>query len=65
MVINMDLFIQELSFIGWAIVGSLCLGVGSFWVGTYINAAKAVFYNELLKKEVVETVSDDFVEVIE
>lgn len=44
-----DLFIQDLSFIGWAIVGAICLGIGSFWVVPYKMATHAQFYNELSK----------------
>lgn len=41
---KMDLFLLDLSFIGWMIVGSLCLGVGTLWVTAYMNAAHARFY---------------------
>lgn len=50
------LFCLDLSFIGWAIVGALCLGVGSLWVSTYMNAARAVFYNELKGETAAEEV---------
>ncbi len=41
------LFCLDLSFIGWIIVGFLCLGIGTLWVSAYINASHAIFYNEL------------------
>ncbi len=41
------LFVQDLSFIGWLIVGGLCFGVGSLWVQPYIQAARAQFYESL------------------
>ncbi len=44
---KMDLFIQDLSFIGWMIVGSLCFGVGTLWVSAYMQAARAQFYENL------------------
>lgn len=44
------LFMLDLSFIGWIIVGALCLGVGTLWVTTYQNAAHAVFYEKLLSE---------------
>ena len=44
---KLKLFGLALSFIGWAIVGVLCLGVGSLWVYTYEYTSIAVFYNEL------------------
>lgn len=41
------LFVQDLSFIGWMIVGSLCLGVGTLWVIAYVQAARAQFYRSI------------------
>ena len=41
------LFLLDLSFIGWYIVGLLCLGVGVLWVNVYHSMAKAHFYEEL------------------
>ncbi len=46
-----DLFVLDLSFIGWYIVGLLCLGVGVLWVSPYHEMAKANFYLELIKDE--------------
>lgn len=42
------LFLLDLSFIGWYILGFLCLGVGTLWVATYHQEARAHFYQELL-----------------
>lgn len=42
-----DLFMLDLSFLGWMIVGTLCAGVGVFWVNAYISAAHAQFYEDL------------------
>ena len=42
------LFVQDLSFIGWAIVGNLCLGIGSPWVAAYQQAARVEFYRALI-----------------
>ena len=44
---KMRLFCLHLSFIGWFIVGALCLGVGTLWVAAYSKAAEAEFYKEL------------------
>ena len=44
---KMKLFLLQLSFIGWMIVGSLCFGIGTLWVYTYMQAATAEFYQEL------------------
>ena len=37
-------FVLDLSFLGWIIVGSLCLGIGTLWVTPYMEAANAQFY---------------------
>lgn len=42
-------FILDLSFIGWYIIGFLCLFVGVLWVEAYHTTAIAIFYDELLK----------------
>ena len=42
-----DLFVLDLSFLGWYIVGSLVLGVGTLWVVPYHMASKAIFYDNL------------------
>lgn len=44
---KMDLFVLDLSFIGWAIVGAFCLGFGSLWVIAYRNATMAQCYRVL------------------
>ncbi|MDY4592664.1 MAG: DUF975 family protein [Eubacteriales bacterium] len=43
-----QLFLLDLSFIGWYIVGALCLGVGTLWVNAYHQVARANFYKELI-----------------
>ena len=42
------LFCLDLSFIGWYIVGVLCLGIGTLWVVPYHEAARANFYEALV-----------------
>ncbi len=42
-----EIFMLYLSFIGWYIVGALCLGVGELWVQAYVQAAKTQCYNWL------------------
>ena len=44
---KMELFILDLSFLGWYIVGALCLGIGVLWVYPYHMAARTQFYAEL------------------
>ena len=46
-----ELFVLDLSFIGWLIVGSLCLGVGVLWVAPYMDLTKANFYNDLVAQQ--------------
>lgn len=42
-----ELFVLDLSFIGWYIVGSLCLGIGILWVNPYHMTARANYYEAL------------------
>lgn len=42
-----ELFVLDLSFLGWLIVGSLCFGIGTLWVEPYQQEARAIFYNNL------------------
>ena len=44
------LFCLDLSFIGWYIVGLLCLGVGVLWVQTYHTMAKTLFFEDAMKE---------------
>ena len=41
---KMELFVLDLSFIGWYFVGSLCLGIGTLWVAPYHETTKALYY---------------------
>ena len=54
---KMKLFLLDLSFIGWAILGALCLGIGTFWVNAYIQATRAEFYRDIIKENAI--VSED------
>ena len=53
------LFLLDLSFIGWYILGYLCLGIGILWVSAYHQEAKAHFYEEL-KREKYGVSEEDF-----
>ena len=44
---KMQLFMLDLSFIGWIILGILSLGIGLIWVYAYMQAAHARFYEAL------------------
>ncbi len=41
---KMELFVLDLSFIGWYFVGSLCLGIGTLWVAPYHETTKVLYY---------------------
>ncbi|WP_455498653.1 DUF975 family protein [Coprobacter sp.] len=45
-----DLFILQLSFIGWAILGSITV-IGIIWVIPYMYTAVAAFYEQLKNKD--------------
>lgn len=44
---KMDLFLLDLSFIGWIILSILTFGIGFIWLSPYMNAARAAFYEDL------------------
>lgn len=46
-----EIFLLHLSFIGWYIVGALCLGVGELWVQAYVQATMAQCYNWLKARQ--------------
>ena len=48
------LFCLDLSFLGWWIVGALCLGVGTLWVVPYHAMARANFHEDLIREPIVE-----------
>ena len=47
------LFLRDLSFIGWYILGAICFFVGMFWAAAYHFQARTAFY-ETLKAEQAE-----------
>ena len=57
-----QLFVLDLSFLGWYIVGLLCCGIGTLWVAPYHQAARANFY-EQLRGPVTEKADDGFAPV--
>lgn len=44
---KLDLFLLDLSFIGWILLSALTFFVGMLWVAPYMNAARAAFYEDL------------------
>ena len=55
---KMKLFLLALSFIGWALLCILTLGIGLLWLEPYTVSARAAFYEELKRLD-AETVSED------
>lgn len=47
-----SIFLLELSFIGWAILGIFTLGIGYLWLMPYMQVAYICFYDRLAKPEV-------------
>ena len=45
---KLKLFMLDLSFIGWILLGSLCFGIGVLWVVPYMESAHAEFYRDLV-----------------
>lgn len=52
---KMDMFVLDLSFIGWYILGSLALGVGVLFVHPYREATFAALYKRLKKQPLKES----------
>ncbi len=46
-----ELIMLDLSFIGWLIVGAMCLCVGTLWVIPYKELTRANFYNDLVAQQ--------------
>lgn len=44
---KMDLFVLDLSFIGWHLLGCVTFGIAYIWVLPYISATMANYYNEM------------------
>lgn len=42
-----DLFVLVLSFIGWFLVAIITFGIGFLWIGPYLDAAIAHFYEDI------------------
>ena len=56
-----DLFLLDLSFIGWALLCILTLGIGFLWLQPYIMTSHAIFYKEL-KAELYPEVEEETTE---
>ena len=49
-----ELFFLELSFLGWMILNIFTLGIGSFWLNPYMNAAYTAFYRRISRPQIVD-----------
>ena len=49
---KLELFLLDLSFIGWALLSLLTCGVGFLWLTPYMNMARVNFYEDLKKASV-------------
>ena len=54
-----DLFVLELSFIGWLLLSALTLGIGSLWVNPYASMAHTVFYRDLCPAKPASPIVDE------
>lgn len=55
---KMDLFLLDLSFIGWILLSIATLGIGFLWLIPYMQTARAVFYEEI-KDEGIQVEEDE------
>ena len=56
---KMDLFVLDLSFIGWVILGYITLGIAYIWIMPYILATKTNAYNAIKPCAVTEDVAEE------
>lgn len=49
-----DLFVLDITFIGWILLSILTLGIGMLFVTPYMQVASALFYDDLRAKTIVE-----------
>ena len=49
-----DLFVLQLSFIGWILLAILTAGIGYLWLEPYIQMSVAAFYEDLKAETIVE-----------
>lgn len=59
------LFLLDLSFIGWYIVGSLCLGIGILFVTPYHNQARANFFASIIRNDALNNALPETIETVE
>ena len=50
-----NIFVLQLSFIGWAILAAFTLGIGFLWLAPYVQVANVCFYEEIAGVNSVST----------
>ena len=51
---KMKLFVLDLTFLGWILLGIITCGLGLLWIEPYMVMAHAAFYETLKKEQVTE-----------
>mgnify|MGYP006297391159 FL=1 len=49
---KLDIFVLDLSFLGWYLLGALALGIGVLFVQPYYDATNAELYFKLREKAI-------------
>lgn len=52
-----QLFVLDLSFLGWLLLSILTLGIGLLWLIPYWSTARAHFYEDLIREKNAEVQS--------
>lgn len=60
-----DLFVLDLSFIGWIFLAILTCGIGYMWLTPYMYTATAHFYEDLKAEKIVDEDAEQAVEEVE
>lgn len=50
---KMDLFLLDLSYIGWILLGLLSLGIGFLWISPWMQMAHVRFYEEIKQEQMM------------
>ena len=59
---KLDLFLLDLSFIGWLLLSIITLGVGLLFVNPYMQTASALFYEDLKEEKECVYISAEYAE---
>jgi uncharacterized membrane protein len=57
-----NLFVLDLTFIGWILLALLTVGLGMILVQPYMLTARAAFYNDLQSEKLVEQTDETITE---